>query len=210
MFLRARTPTLLAAICLAALGLVSATAFAQQSLPETPTPQTVALTTSKPTWNDLTPEQRQALAPLAQQWNSIPEVGKRKWINISRNFDQLSADEKSLVQGRMREWAALSPQQRNLARLNYADAKQLSQDEKRAKWEAYQALSPEAKQKLATQQQKPAPSGAALAIKPVPSQKLAALPTPTDSKPLPRIDTQQANPVTLLPLQHPAATTASQ
>jgi hypothetical protein len=156
----------------------------------------------KPTWSELTAEQRQALAPLAEQWASIPEVGKRKWLNISRNFDQLSAEEKSLVQGRMREWAALSPQQRNVARLNYADAKQLSQDEKRAKWEAYQALSPEAKQKLATQQQKPAPNGAAPAIKPQPAQKLASLPAPSDSKPLPRIDTQQSNPVTLLPAQH--------
>jgi hypothetical protein len=177
--------------------------WAQQAAQDTPAADKPKLVmASKPTWSELSPEQRQALAPLAEQWVSIPEVGKRKWLNISRNFDQLSAEEKSLVQGRMREWAALSPQQRNLARLNYADAKQLSQDEKRAKWEAYQALSPEAKHKLATQQQKPAPNGAAHAIKPQPAQKLASLPAPSDSKPLPRIDTQQSNPVTLFPAQH--------
>jgi hypothetical protein len=168
----------------------------------------LAAVATKPTWSDLSPEQQQALAPLAQQWNSFPEVGKRKWINISRNFDQLSAEEKALVQGHMRDWAALSVQQRNVARLNYADAKQLSQDEKRAKWEAYQALSPEAKQKLATQQNKPNLAGTAMAIKPVGADKLAALPVPTEQKPLPRIDTQHTDPVTLLPLQHSAATSS--
>jgi hypothetical protein len=197
-----RTSHLFAAfLLLASLG---ASVGAQQTPAEnsSTTPPVAVALTGKPTWSELTAEQRQALAPLAEQWASIPEVGKRKWLNISRNFYQLSAEEKSLVQGRMREWAALSPQQRNVARLNYADAKQLSQDEKRAKWEAYQALSPEAKQKLATQQQKPAPNGAAPAIKPQPAQKLASLPAPSDSKPLPRIDTQQSNPVTLLPAQH--------
>jgi hypothetical protein len=110
----------------------------------------------------------------------------------------------------MREWAALSPQQRTLARLNFADAKQLSLEEKRSKWEAYQALSPEAKQKLATQQ--PITSvGIAPAVKPVSSSKLAAPPAVSaGNKPLPRIDTQQAAPTTLLPpLPNTAASSSS-
>ena len=98
----------------------------------------------------------------------------------------------------MREWAALSPQQRSVARLNYADAKQLLQDDKKAKWEAYQALSPEAKQKLAAQQTKPV-VGAAPAVKPVAPAKLATPPVATGNKALPRIATDQVAPSTLLP-----------
>ena len=153
----------------------------------------------KPSWQDLTPTQQQALTPLAQLWPGMTAPHKRKWLAISQNFSQLSVEEKSMIQGRMREWAALSPQQRSMARLNFADVKQLPQDEKRTKWEAYQALSPEAKQKLATQQPA-APLGAAPAVKPVSSNKLAATPTPSSSnKPLPRIDSHQAAPTTLLP-----------
>mgnify|MGYP000700487273 CR=1 FL=1 len=153
----------------------------------------------RPLWIDLTEAQQQALAPLAQLWPTMNEPHKRKWLAISQNFGQLSGDEQATVQGRMREWAALSPQQRSVARLNYADAKQLLQDDKKAKWEAYQALSPEAKQKLAAQQGVQPVLGAAPAVKPVPATKLATPPTANPNKALPRIATDQAAPATLLP-----------
>lgn len=168
------------------------------SAPTTGSPSTAKATSTRPRWQDLTPSQQHALTPLAQLWPDMNEPHKRKWLAISQNFAQLSADEKAVVQGRMREWAALSPQQRALARLNFADAKQLPQDEKRSKWEAYQALSPEAKQKLATQQPSASVS-AAIAVKPVASSKLATPPAASTNKTLPRIATDQAAPTTLLP-----------
>lgn len=131
----------------------------------------------RPLWMDLTESQQQALAPLSQLWPTMTEPHKRKWLAVSQNFGQLSTDEQTTVQGRMREWAALSPQQRTAARLNYADAKQLLQEDKKAKWEAYQALSPEARQKLAAQQPVAPVMGAAPAVKPVSPAKL----TPTCS-----------------------------
>jgi hypothetical protein len=80
---------------------------------------------------------------------------------------------------RMRDWVALSPQERAQARLNFAKtaevARELSAAEKLAKWQAYQALSPEQKQKLA-EQAKGRSQGAATAVQPVPTQKLAVLP----------------------------------
>jgi Protein of unknown function (DUF3106) len=152
----------------------------------------------RPLWMDLTESQQQALAPLAQLWPTMNEPHKRKWLAISQNFGQLSAEEQSTVQSRMREWAALSAQQRTAARFNYVDAQQLLQEDKKAKWEAYQALSPEAKQKLAAQQNKPV-VGAAPAVKPVASAKLTTPPTASTNKALPRIATDQAAPATLLP-----------
>jgi hypothetical protein len=153
----------------------------------------------RPLWMDLTESQQQALAPLAQLWPTMTEPHKRKWLAISQNFGQLSADEQATVQGRMREWAALSPQQRTAARLNYADAKQLLQEDKKAKWEAYQALSPEARQKLAAQQPVVPVMGAAPAVKPVSPAKLTSPPAASANKSLPRIATDQAAPTTLLP-----------
>lgn len=176
-----------------------------QSLPSTVT-KTAPSLPGRPLWMDLSETQQQALAPLAQLWPTMTEPHKRKWLAISQNFTQLTADEQSTVQGRMREWAALSPQQRAAARLNYADAQQLLQEDKKAKWAAYQALTPEAKQKLAAQQNKPV-VGAAPASKPVAATKLATPPAANNNKALPRIASDQAAPTTLLP--NPVNTTSA-
>jgi hypothetical protein len=147
---------------------------------------------------DLSESQQQALAPLTEQWPTMTEPHKRKWLALSQNFAQLSSDEQNTLQSRMREWASLSPQKRTAARLNFAGVQQLPQEDKKAKWEAYQALSPEAKQKLAAQQSNPI-AGAAPAVKPVASAKLAAPPAASPNKALPRIATDQVAPATLLP-----------
>ncbi len=168
--------------------------------PSLTAPKSAPSLPGRPLWMDLTESQQQALSPLAQQWPTMNEPHKRKWLAISQNFGQLSAEEQATVQSRMREWAALSAQQRTAARFNYADAQQLLQEDKKAKWEAYQALSPEAKQKLAAQQNKPV-VGAAPAVKPVAPNKLTTPPTASTNKASPRIATDQAAPATLLPNQ---------
>lgn len=179
-----------------------------QTLATQPANVASATQSSRPLWKDLSASQQQALAPLTQLWPTMTEPHKRKWLALSHNFAQLSPDEKTTLQGRMREWAALSPQQRTTARLNFAGAQQVPQEDKRAKWEAYQALSPEAKQKLAAQQAKPL-VGAAPAVKPIAADKLTTPPSASDKKPLPRIATNQTAPVTLLPTPASATNAAT-
>jgi hypothetical protein len=153
---------------------------------------------SKPSWAELTPMQQQALRPLASSWNTtISEPQKRKWLEISKNYPSLSSEEQATMHSRMNEWVTLSPQQRAQARLNFARTKELSKqltsEEKKAKWETYQALSPEEKQKLAAKGN-PKPVGAATAVKPVAPQKLAPVPpqpVKAASKPAPRIVASQ-------------------
>ena len=178
-------------------------ALAQTSPPAASPAAPARAVAAKPGWPDLGKEQQDALEPLLTLWPSMSEPHKRKWLALSRNFHQLSADEKAVLQGRMREWAALTPQQRTLARLNFADVKQLPQEQKRALWDAYQALSPEDKQKLANQQPKPLQS-AAPAVRPTPAEKLVLPPSANSQKALPRIDTEQVAPGTLLRLPPPA------
>jgi hypothetical protein len=207
LFKRAFTATSIAQLFLSiAVLLVGALADAQTA--PLAASKTAPSLPGRPLWMDLTESQQQALAPLTQLWPTMTEPHKRKWLAVSQNFGQLTADEQATVQGRMREWAALSPQQRAAARLNYADAKQLLQEDKKAKWEAYQALSPEAKQKLAAQQNHPI-QGAAPAVKPVPAAKLTPSPAASANKPLPRIATDQVAPVTLLPTPATIAAPAS-
>ena len=131
-------------------------------------------------WAELTPVQQQALAPLAASWNtSMSESQKRKWLEISKNYSALSPEGQATLTSRMNEWVALTPQQRAQARLNFGKTKELSKqltpEETKARWQAYQALSPEEKRKLA-EKGSPKPTGAATAVKPVSPQKLATVP----------------------------------
>lgn len=172
--------------------LCSTAVFAQ--LPVNPVASVKPATSTKaasarPAWTELTHAQQQALAPLASSWNTISEQQKRKWLEISKNYAALSPEEQAVLNSRMNEWVVLSPQQRAQARLNFGKTKelsrQLSPEEKNAKWLAYQALSPEEKQRLAAKAS-PKPKGAATAVKPVAAQKLATV-RPHVPKPDPKI-----------------------
>ena len=76
----------------------------------------------------------------------------------------------------------MSAQQRNQARLNYAVTKRLAGDDKRAQWEAYQALSEEERKALASKAA-PNPHGAAPALRPVSPKKLVQVPAATQASP---------------------------
>lgn len=136
---------------------------------------------SRPVWAQLTVQQQIALRPLAESWDPISEAQKRKWLELSKTFSSLSADEQARMHGRMVEWVAMSPQQRAQARLNFAQTRELATDlsaeEKKAKWQTYQALTVAEKQKLA-EKAAPKPTGAAIAVTPVAPQKLTAVSAP--------------------------------
>lgn len=104
---------------------------------------------SNPAWHELSAAQQEALQPLAPLWPTLSEVRKRKWLALSRNFRALSDEEKEKIHSRMTDWVTLSNQERTQARLNYAQAARLAPEERRAQWEAYQALSDEERHTLA-------------------------------------------------------------
>ena len=142
-----------------------------------PLPKTNAASkpaTAKSAWKDLTPAQQQALKPLAENWNSLATERRRKWLVISKNYPNLPPAEQAKLHSRMSEWVALSQQQRAQARLNFSQTKKLSAEEKAAKWQAYQALSPEEKKKLAAKA--PAKPAGVAVVKTAPPQKLADVP----------------------------------
>jgi len=139
---------------------------------------------SKSGWSKLTPQQKNALQPLARSWDSLSAGQQRKWLEVSRNYPSMSDVDKASMHSRMAEWGALSNRERAEARLNFATTTELVHEltpqEKKAKWEAYQSLSAEEKKKLADKGSRP-PVGAATATRPVAPQKLVALPAPANS-----------------------------
>ena len=103
---------------------------------------------SKPLWNELTPTQQHALAPLASEWNKMSFNSKEKWLVIGNKFATMTPAEQERMQERMRDWVKLTPAQRRSVRESYTRAKKLDADKKSAQWKEYQQLSEEQKKKL--------------------------------------------------------------
>jgi len=210
---RARPVGRWALLLLSAASVVSTAQTVSPAPVAAPAKTVVAQASAGRGWHELSPAQREILNPLASAWPSLSQSHKRKWLEMTRSYGSLPADEQTKMQGRMKEWVALSPQQRIQARLNFAKTKELSKEltaeEKKAKWEAYQSLSSEEKQKLADRA--PAkPVGAAPASKPVSRQKLATIPSSADqakAKAAPKIAVSQS--MDTPPALAPAATPAS-
>ena len=151
-------------------------------------------------WSSLSKRQKQALLPLNDKWDELTPQQKQKWLILARGFYQLSDPEQMVLHGRMRDWAALSPRQRNLARFNFNTTLSLPIEDKRAQWEAYQQLSEAEKDKLSTGIKPPLKSGARSTA--APSKRLVKPPPmPAESNRIfqtiaPR---QPVHPKTLLP-----------
>jgi len=111
-------------------------------------------------WQSLSKRQKLALAPLAGEWHELTAQQRQKWLVLSKNFLQLSDEEQMTLHSRMREWASLSPRQRSQARFHFNTTQALSAQDKRAQWEAYQALTEQEKRKLSSGPKPPIKSAA--------------------------------------------------
>lgn len=132
-------------------------------------------------WSDLKPAQKAALKPLEREWSGIDVRSKQKWVAFSTRFPTLSPPEQARVQERMSEWAKLTPKQRGEARMHFQEAKQLPPQDRQARWEAYQALTPEQRERLAARAVPPVPGRADRGNRePLPQSKSNIVPNPAD------------------------------
>lgn len=152
-------------LCLAIAGSVSA---------EPPTSVIIG-TPPQPTWAQLNAPQRNILAPLANDWDTMENVRRKKWLGIAERYPTMNADEQQRTQVRMREWAALKPEQRTKVRDTYKDFNQLPPEQKKLvkqKWEAYSNLPADEKQRI----RESGKSAKLLAPSPPPADASPALP----------------------------------
>ncbi len=98
---------------------------------------------AQPLWSDLSPKQREVLAPFERQWNALPSTSKRAWVKLADRVPKMRAADREKALKRIREWALLTPEQRRLARNNYRLAKTLDREEISADWEQYSQMTPE-------------------------------------------------------------------
>jgi hypothetical protein len=135
---------------------------------------------ARPTWAELSAEQRHILAPLSGQWDNLAEIHRRKWLQIAVRYKRMAPAEQQRLQARMAEWAGMTPEQRRLARENYQITRSVPTDKKAQAWDKYQQLPDEKKKELAEAARVPPRPGAVSAL---PSAK--TLPTQASRKPAP-------------------------
>lgn len=100
-------------------------------------------------WNDMKPAQQASLRPLERDWSTLDMRSKRKWLELSGRFPTLTPPEQARIQERMTAWSKMTPRERGEARIHFQQATQLPAQDRQARWDAYQALSPQQKQQLA-------------------------------------------------------------
>jgi hypothetical protein len=96
-----------------------------------------------PTWSALKKEQQSILSSLESEWGNFDAQRKAKWISIANQYPKMGKDEQERIQRRMKTWASLTPEQRQVARENYRDLSRLPQAERHAvrqKWDEYRKL----------------------------------------------------------------------
>ncbi len=117
-----------------------------------PAGKVAAKPVDKPRWTELTKPQQQVLQPLATDWDKMEGVKKLKWVEIANRFGSMKPDEQQRIHERMRNWAVeLTPEQRRVARENYATTKKIDPGQKSAQWEQYQQLPEAEKKRLAAE-----------------------------------------------------------
>lgn len=102
-----------------------------------------------PSWDELTPQQRQALAPLRPQWPELGDARRQAWLEVATRMPTLPAEERLRLQARMAGWSKLTPAERGTARLQFQEAQRWTPQDRQARWQAYQSLHPEARRVLA-------------------------------------------------------------
>src|SRR3990172_9644464 len=56
-------------------------------------------------WTSLTPAQQEALAPLAQQWDTLPEKQKHNLLITAKRYQHMTPEQKQRYHDRLPVWS---------------------------------------------------------------------------------------------------------
>lgn len=147
--------------CLTPTGVHAQGDASRAAAPSVPTGKRAA---ARPAWSELTPAQKEALAPLAAEWHTLSEFHRRKWLQIAARYQNLAPADQQRARQRMEEWIKLTPQQRRLARENFQIHRTVPAERKAEAWDRYQQLTEAQKRELAAAEKVPPRPGAVSAL----------------------------------------------
>jgi hypothetical protein len=70
-------------------------------------------------WSKLSPQERDALAPLASRWDGMPTQQRERLLIVARDYPKLSPEQQKRLHSRLRSWTQMTAEERQIARDNY-------------------------------------------------------------------------------------------
>ena len=106
---------------------------------------------STKTWSQLSEGERNVLAPLGTEWDTLRPWQREKMLDIAKDYPSMDAQKQQLVQKRLNSWSRMTPYERENARKRYQQFHALSDDKKaevRKKWAEHKKLPEAEREKL--------------------------------------------------------------
>ncbi|HEX5394609.1 MAG TPA: DUF3106 domain-containing protein [Rhodocyclaceae bacterium] len=108
----------------------------------------------QPSWAQLSPQQKEILAPLAGEWDKLEDPRRVKWLGVAGRYPTMQPEEQQRIQRQMLIWVRLTPEERQQVREKYKSLKKAPPEKKetlKQKWEQYKELPEEEKLRLKQQ-----------------------------------------------------------
>jgi hypothetical protein len=134
--------------CLAVAAVAATVLFTPAQAQPKANSKPAATTVARPAWHELSPAQKEALAPLVKDWDGFERERKLKWLEVAKKYPSLTPDGKQRMHQRMAEFVKLSPEQRRNVRENFRKAYELPIDQREALIQEYKDLPAERKREL--------------------------------------------------------------
>ena len=96
-----------------------------------------------PAWASLNADQRNLLAPFADEWDGWVDGERRVWLALAARFPAMPPAEQLRARERIRQWAQLGPEDRRTARANFHMARRIPEHERIERWQRYRSMTPE-------------------------------------------------------------------
>jgi hypothetical protein len=108
-----------------------------------PTP--VPAGVSVPAWKDLTPTQREQLAPMAEQWDTMPasrRVRALERLERKARWEAMTPEERDRIREGARNFRDLPPELREKMRISMATMRGLPEDERKQLFALWRGMDP--------------------------------------------------------------------
>jgi hypothetical protein len=95
------------------------------------------LKTPQTPFQALAPDERRVLAPVEERWATMPGYQQQRLVNSARRYQSLQPIQKERFDSRIKDWAAMTPEQRRAARETFDGLRRLPparQHELRERW----------------------------------------------------------------------------
>lgn len=102
--------------------------------------------TTLPTWDKLTPAQReQLIAPVRERWNDQPEARERM-LSHAKRWQELTPEQRQRARHGMHRWEKMSPEKRAEMRALFAKMRTMEPTEREALKAKWRQMTPQQRQ----------------------------------------------------------------